>query len=119
MKNILILTTKAFANKLEYIYLILKKKYLGRYQIETLESMVEGQIFDYVYLIISKTTPENEKISLIIQSKIWIQNDTTIVPIHFETISNCEEKFKKREENKLKRNESKLKKTYPILWNAN
>jgi hypothetical protein len=117
MKKILVLTGKAFHKDLDSLCIILEKKYKDQYSIRTIESMSEGEIFDYAYIVISKMTPKDELNTLIKQASLWTDNNTNIVIIQFETIIQSEEKIKRRQEKKLNRKLNMPKKTSKFTVN--
>jgi hypothetical protein len=117
MKKILVLTGKAFHEDLDSLCIILEKKYKDQYSIRTIESMSEGEIFDYAYIVISKMTSKDELNTLIKQASLWTDNNTNIVIIQFETIIQSEEKIKRRQEKKLNRKLNMPKKTSKFTVN--
>ncbi len=114
MKKILVLTVKELIDRTAYICEILKNRYREKFIVETLKSMDEKETAsDYVYIIITHKTTQEEIDLLMSTALLWTNNDNVNISyLNFETIKNAEIK-------KQKRRESTLRRKYSILNNTN
>ncbi len=105
MKKILVLTALEIKDSIDHICVILKDRYRNKYDIQSLKSMSEqDDAFDYVYIIITDKTTEEEMDLLTGTAVLWTNyTNTSISYLQFDTIKNASAKRKKRRETKLKR----------------
>lgn len=113
MKKILVLTAVELKDHIERICRILRERYNGKFQVEDLRTMDEEQVADYVYIIITERTFQEEIDLLMGTALMWTDDQTVSISyLRFSTIQDSAIKTQRRREAKLRRR-------LPILWDRN